>query len=127
GAIWDTGSLPRHKTTRDILSKRIGRNALKGAEAGRLVGDYTARSPKSDAYSAVVLIAELEFGALSSLTIARQPLFRAVMNQNEQIVVSEEGLQLDLSAMVAGKSASEAMIILQNVLVGEIAAILRVT
>lgn len=125
GAIADTGFLARNTGVNDILSKRLGKSALRARDALAFVERILA-GDRGAPDAAAVMVAELDWGAASALRIAAQPLFSAVPRNAGAGQQGGEGEHVDLAALVAGKSQQEAQAILHRFLAGEIAAILKV-
>lgn len=121
GAIADTGFLARNTEVNDILAKRIGKSSLNARDALAFV----ERCILADTNSAVVMVADLDWGAISALRLAQQPLFYSVP-RNAVVSQGQDGEQVDLAMMIAGKPMDEAYAILHRFLASEIAAILKV-
>lgn len=125
GAIADTGFLARNTGVNDILSKRLGKSALRARDALAfvercLVGDTGTVD------AATVMVAELDWASASALKITAQPLFSAIPRNAGGGAQGGDGEQVDLAALIAGKPAEEAQAILQRFLAGEIAGILKI-
>jgi acyl carrier protein len=125
GAIADTGFLARNTGVNDILSKRLGKSALRARDALAfvercLVGDTGMVG------AATVMVAELDWASASALKITAQPLFSAIPRNAGGGAQGGDGEQVDLAALIAGKPAEEAQAILQRFLAGEIAGILKI-
>ncbi|OLP53198.1 beta-ketoacyl synthase [Rhizobium rhizosphaerae] len=125
GAIADAGYLTQNAEVNEILSKRIGKTALKAAQALNEVAAYMARDPGTPE-AAVVMISDFDWAAARSLPVVRGPLFEVVLRGADQYSGSSDGAALDLVALIEGKSAQEAEDLLFDIVAGEIAAILRV-
>ncbi len=123
GAIADTGFLARNTQVNELLSKRIGKTALKARDAMRFVEEFLIAMP-ADADGATVMIADIDWATASTLKTVKQPLFSAVSNSqvHEQISVGE---QMDLHSVVAGKSIEDADAILHSLIAAELASILK--
>ncbi|KJF67040.1 type I polyketide synthase [Rhizobium nepotum] len=123
GAIADKGFLARNTQVNELLSKRIGKTALKARDAMRFVEEYLIAMP-ADADSATVMIADIDWATAATLKTVKQSLFSAVSNnqRQEQIAVGE---QMDLHSMVADKSAEDADAILHSLIAAELASILK--
>ncbi len=125
GAIGDTGFLARNTNVSDILSRRLGKTALKARGALGFV-ERVIVNDTGAVDQAVVMIAELDWSSASALPITSQPLFSAIPRNAAGGSAGADGDQIDLAALVAGKSNEEAHVILHGFLAGEIAAILKV-
>ncbi len=123
GAIADTGFLARNTQVNELLSKRIGKTALKARDALRFVEEYLVAMP-ADVDGATVMIADIDWAAAGTLKTVKQPLFSAISNSqmHEQVAVGE---QIDLYSMVADKSAEDAEVILHSLIAAELASILK--
>jgi acyl transferase domain-containing protein/NADPH:quinone reductase-like Zn-dependent oxidoreductase/acyl carrier protein/short-subunit dehydrogenase len=125
GAIGDTGFLARNTNVSDILSRRLGKTALKARGALGFV-ERVIVNDTGAVDQAAVMIAELDWSSASALPITSQPLFSAIPRNVAGGSAGADGEQIDLAALVAGKSDEEAHTILHGFLAGEIAAILKV-
>ncbi|WP_132663928.1 type I polyketide synthase [Rhizobium sp. PP-CC-3G-465] len=126
GAIADTGYLAQNTEVNDILSKRIGKTALKAQAALDQVEAYIVADPGT-VNAATAMIAEFDWAAARNLPVVRQPLFEVVMRTADQHTGSSDGSTLDLVAMIEGKSPQEGEDLLYELVANEIAAILRVS
>eukprot|EP00913_Durusdinium_trenchii_P021304 g20017.t1 len=126
GAIADTGFLARNAEVNEMLSKRIGKTAMKARDALEQVEQYLARDPGT-VNSAAVMIAEVDWGAVRMLPIANASIFEAAMRSAGSQQSSSEGDRIDLEELIRGKSADEAQTLLYRLVASEIATILRVT
>ncbi|SER92251.1 Acyl transferase domain-containing protein [Rhizobium sp. NFR03] len=126
GAIADTGYLAENTDVNDILSKRIGKTALKAQAALDQVEAYIVADPGT-VNAATGMIAEFDWAAARNLPVVRQPLFEVVMRTADQHTGSSDGSTLDLVAMIEGKSPQEGEDLLYELVANEIAAILRVS
>ncbi|WHA42592.1 type I polyketide synthase [Agrobacterium larrymoorei] len=123
GAIADTGFLARNTDVSDVLSQRIGKNALKARDALRFTEEYFAASRHSPA-NASVMIAEIDWAAASNLKTVKTPVFSSIgLNNLRQ--QATDGDQLDLYAMVEGKSVPEVEDILHDLIAAELSFILK--
>lgn len=126
GAIADTGFLARNAEVNEILSKRIGKTAMKARDALEQVENYLA-SDTGSIDGAAVMIAEVDWNAVRMLPISGAGLFETAMRAAGNAQSSADGDQIDLEALILGKSADEAQALLHKIVAAEIAAILRVT
>ncbi|MGY5806159.1 type I polyketide synthase [Rhizobium sp. LEGMi198b] len=126
GAIADKGFLARNIEVNELLSKRIGKAALKARDALEQVERYMlADTGKIDA--AAVMIAEIDWSAARMLPIAGRSLFEPLMRHAGDHQSLNDGDMIDLSELIKGKSEEEAQSALHVIVASEIAAILRVT
>ncbi|MCA1443604.1 SDR family NAD(P)-dependent oxidoreductase [Ensifer sp. IC4062] len=126
GAIADAGYLVQNTDVNDLLAKRIGKTALKAQVALDMVESHIASDPGT-VDAAVVMISEIDWSAARNLPVARNALFEVIQRSADQHSSGAEGTQMDLVAMIEGKSPQEAEDILFDLVAGEIAAILRVS
>ncbi len=126
GAIADTGYLAQNTDVNDLLSKRIGKTALKAQVALDQVEAYIEADPGT-VDAATVMISEIDWQAARNLPVARQALFEIVLRSADQHAGGGDGATMDLVAMIEGKSAQDAEQVLFDVVASEIAAILRVS
>ncbi|SEL45448.1 Acyl transferase domain-containing protein [Xaviernesmea oryzae] len=126
GAIADAGYLTQNAEVNEILSKRIGKTALKARQALDEVAAYMSRDPGTPD-AAVVMISDFDWGAARSLPVVRGPLFEVVLRGADQHAGASDGTTLDLVALIEGKSPDDAEALLFDIVAGEIAAILRVS
>ena len=126
GAIADAGYLVRNADVGQLLDRRLGKTALPARDALNLVEQYITVEPGTiDA--AVVLITEFDWAMAHNLSVVNEPLFEIVARKVSQNPSSAEGGEIDLVAMIHGKSTVEAQDILFKVIANEIASILRVS
>ena len=126
GAIADKGFLARNSEVNELLSKRIGKAALKARDALELVERYMlADTGKVEAAS--VMIAEIDWSAARMLPIAGRSLFEPLMRHAGSHQALNDGDTVDLRELIKGKSVDEARAALHTLVAAEIAAILRVT
>ncbi|MCV9962677.1 SDR family NAD(P)-dependent oxidoreductase [Pararhizobium sp. BT-229] len=126
GAIADKGYLAQNTDVNDLLSKRIGKTALKAQAALDQVESYI-RSDPGTVDAAVAMISELDWAAARNLPVVRNALFEVILRTADQHSAGSDGQTMDLVAMIEGKSPQEAEDILYDLVAGEIAAILRVS
>ncbi|CAN7214500.1 SDR family NAD(P)-dependent oxidoreductase [Pararhizobium sp. LjRoot238] len=126
GAIADKGYLAQNTDVNDLLSKRIGKTALKAQAALDQVENYI-RSDPGTVDAAVAMISELDWAAARNLPVVRNTLFEVILRTADQHSAGSDGQTMDLVAMIEGKSPQEAEDILYDLVAGEIAAILRVS
>jgi acyl transferase domain-containing protein/NADPH:quinone reductase-like Zn-dependent oxidoreductase/acyl carrier protein/short-subunit dehydrogenase len=126
GAIADTGFLARNAEVNELLSKRIGKTALKARDALEQVENYMAADTGS-IYGAAVMIAEVDWNAVRMLPIATSSLFETAMRAAGSQQASADGDRVDLEELIRGKSVDEAQVLLHQIVAAEIATILRVT
>ncbi len=125
GAIADTGFLVRNSEVNDILSKRIGKTGMAAAQALAYVEDYIARDPGTPE-TAVVSIADIDMGMARHLKTVAAPLFEVVARSAKGQSTGGEGDQIDLLALVEGKTQEEGEQLIFQLVASEIAAILRI-
>ncbi len=125
GAIADTGFLASNAAVGDLLAKRLGKTAMKAADALDQVAAYMACDPGTPD-AAVVMISEIDWAAAQNLAIVKTPLFETIMRSTEHQGAGGDGGDLDLVALLADKSAEEGEQILFDLVASEIAAILRI-
>ncbi|APO75898.1 beta-ketoacyl synthase protein [Rhizobium etli 8C-3] len=126
GAIADKGYLARNAEVNEVLSKRIGKSALKASDALEQVERYML-ADQGRIEGATVMIAEVDWSAARLLPIAGKSLFETIMRQAGSSQAVNDNETIDLEAMIAGKSADEAQALLHKLVAAEIAAILRIT
>lgn len=126
GAIADKGFLARNIEVNELLSKRIGKAALKARDALEQVERYML-ADKGAVDAAAVMIGEIDWNAVRLLPIASRSLFEPLMRHAGSHQSLNEGDTIDLRELVKGKSEEEAQAALHALVASEIAAILRVT
>ncbi len=126
GAIADKGYLAQNTDVNDLLSKRIGKTALKAQSALNQVESYI-RSDPGTVDAAVAMVSELDWAAARNLPVVRNALFEVILRTADQHTAGGDGKSMDLVAMIDGKSPQEAEDILYDLVASEIAAILRVS
>jgi acyl carrier protein len=126
GAIADKGYLARNAEVNEVLSKRIGKSAMKAREALEQVERYMI-ADRGTINGGAVMIAEIDWNAARLLPIAGKSLFDTMIRQAGSNQSANDSETIDLEAMIKGKSDDEAQAILHKLVAAEIAAILRVT
>lgn len=126
GAIADRGFLARNSEVNELLSKRIGKAALKARDALAQVEHYML-ADTGKVGAAAVMIAEIDWTAVRMLPIAGQSLFEPLMRHAGSHQALNDGDTIDLRELIKGKSEDEAQAALHALVASEIAAILRVT
>ncbi|WP_337270264.1 SDR family NAD(P)-dependent oxidoreductase [Oryzifoliimicrobium ureilyticus] len=126
GAIADKGYLARNAEVNELLSKRIGKTALRAQDALDQVERYmVADNGSIDA--ATVMIAEIDWNSVRMLPIATKALFETIMQQAGANQSTGDSDTIDLEEMIHGKSEEEAQALLHKLVAAEIASILRIT
>ncbi|NTJ43587.1 SDR family NAD(P)-dependent oxidoreductase [Agrobacterium larrymoorei] len=123
GAIADTGFLARNTSVNEILSKRIGRSAMKARDALRHVEEYLTCEPSGSMVGSVV-IAEIDWSTAAGLTIVNKPLF-ATIGSHQIAQQANAGEHLDLYTLIEGKSVEEMDAALHSIIASELALILQ--
>jgi NAD(P)-dependent dehydrogenase (short-subunit alcohol dehydrogenase family)/acyl carrier protein len=119
GAIADAGVIARDAAKGDALKRRIGRSSLKAAEALEQLGRLLARPPED----AVVACARVDWQAATrELPILATPRLASLADGRRTETAEAE---VDLSAMIAGRSEAEAQQIVTQTMLAEIGRILR--
>ncbi|MFJ6326780.1 MULTISPECIES: type I polyketide synthase [unclassified Rhizobium] len=126
GAIADKGFLARNSEVNELLSKRIGKAALKARDALEQVERYML-ADKGAVDAAAVMIGEIDWNAVRLLPISGRSLFEPLMRHAGSHQSLNEGDSIDLVELIKGKSEEEAQAALHALVAAEIAAILRVT
>ncbi len=126
GAIADTGFLARNAEVNELLSKRIGKTAMKAREALEQVERYIVEDT-GQIDAAAVMIAEVDWNAVRMLPISKTAIFETLLRHAGSNTASSDGDTIDLEELIAGKSAEEAQQLLHKLVAAEIASILRVT
>ena len=125
GAIADAGYLARNNDVGQLLDRRLGKTALHARDALSCVEQYINVEPGT-VDSAVVVISEFDWAMAHNLRVVNERLFEVVMRKASHNTSGGESGDIDLVAMIQGKSAVEAQDVLFKVIASEIAAILRV-
>lgn len=125
GAIADRGYLASNDDVSEILSRRLGNSAMKAATALDFVEAYIANDPGT-VDAATVMCSPIDWAVASNLAVVATPLFEVPLRQMHAVASSgSDGI--DLSALVADKTESEALDILYKLVAVEMAAVLRVS
>lgn len=124
GAIADAGFLARNAEVNELLSKRIGKSAMKAKDALRFVEDYMSSVPSKN-NDGMVVIADIDWSAAVGLEIVKKPLFSTI-GISKMSQQAAPGEQLDIHAMIVGKAADEVDEILHTLIAAELSSILRV-
>jgi acyl transferase domain-containing protein/acyl carrier protein len=117
GPIADVGILARDGAVSDALLKRLGPGRLRAAEALEALPAMLACG------APVIGLADLRWGALrQSLPLLSAKLFADVVDGR-----GVEPAEINLREMLAGRSAEEGRSLVVQMLVGEVAAILKLS
>ncbi|MBN7809050.1 SDR family NAD(P)-dependent oxidoreductase [Agrobacterium rosae] len=123
GAIADTGFLARNADVNELLSKRIGKTAMKARDALRFVEEYLS-SVFPVINGGAVVIADIDWSAAAGLPIVKKPFFSKI-GSNPLVQQGASGEQMDLYAMIDGKSVEETDEILHSLIAAELSSILQ--
>jgi len=126
GAIADAGYLARNADVGQRLDRRLGKTAINARDALNAVEEYIGSAPDT-VDAAVVMISEFDWAAAHNLAVVNEALFDVVMRKAAHHASGTEGGDIDLVAMIEGKSPAEAQDVLFDILASEIATILRVS
>ncbi|OWJ56740.1 type I polyketide synthase [Inquilinus limosus] len=122
GAIADAGVLARDEARGDALKRRIGRSSLKAAEALAQLGRLLAR-PAATPQDAAVACARIDWQAATrELPILATPRLAGMADGRRAEAAEAE---VDLAAMIAGRTDAEAQAIVTQTMLAEIGRILR--
>ncbi len=124
GAISDVGVLARQKGLAESLAKRVGVKAMPAREALDLMAQALARDPK-DLDEAVMAVGSLDWSAARRLPALSSPTFAALVREGGAIETSERQ-SIDLRALVGSKEPDVVRKQVIEVIVEEIATVLRV-
>ena len=123
GAIEDVGVLARSEATRDALLDRAGIKGMPAQDALRLMGEALA-APATSVDDAVVAIAPIKWSAARRhLTVLKAPAYQKLTSQDEATTDTKD--KIDIAALVAGASPDEARKTIGDLIVDEIARVLR--
>ncbi len=118
GPIGDAGYLTRNQAVKDSLTARLGAAPLNARAALALLDRLLA----SDA--ATVAVANIDWSTLAQLLPSAQGPRFEILRRQEGTGTAAGADGADLSAMIAGKSAEEVRVIIQSLVVQEVAQIL---
>ncbi|WP_064742072.1 type I polyketide synthase [Inquilinus limosus] len=122
GAIADAGVLARDTAKGDALKRRIGRSSLKAAEALEQLGRLLAR-PAEAPEEAVVACARIDWQAATrELPILATPRLASMADGRRAEAAEAE---VDLAALITGRSDAEAQQVVTQTMLAEIGRILR--
>ncbi|MEM8794687.1 MAG: type I polyketide synthase [Pseudomonadota bacterium] len=123
GAIGDVGFLARNRDVSDKLSRHLGAAMIKAKKGLDLLSKAIERDDGS-VDNAVVFIGKFDWNAAhQTLPMLKRPLFEAITAGLED--GKDGGAGIDLAELIAGKSPAEAQAVISDLVVGEIATILR--
>ena len=116
GAIDDAGYLTRHASVKDILTTRMGVTAMKSAQALEQLGQALALT------APVSAIGHLDWTALSrALPSFGSTRFTRLAQAHQ---AGNQGKDMDIRAALAGRTAAEALLVVQGFVLDEVAQIL---
>ena len=124
GAIGDVGVLARQKGLAESLAKRVGVKAMPAREALDLMAQALARDP-ADVNEAVMAVGSLDWSAARRLPALASPTFAALVREGGAIESSDRKT-IDLRALVGSQEADAVRKQVIEVIVEEIATVLRV-
>ena len=123
GAIEDVGVLARSEGTRDALLARAGIKGMLAQDALRMMGESLA-TPSTNVDDAVIAIAPIKWSAARRhLKVLAAPAYGKLSSQDE--AAAERKDKIDIAALVAGSSPEEARKTISDLIVDEIARVLR--
>jgi|GEM_PF-1809687 len=123
GAIEDVGVLARSEATREALANRVGVKGMTAQDALRLMGDALG-APSTSVDDAVIAIAPMKWSAARKhLQVLKAPTYRKLTSQDEATTAEKD--KIDIAALVASSTAEEARKTISNLIVDEIARVLR--
>jgi NAD(P)-dependent dehydrogenase (short-subunit alcohol dehydrogenase family)/acyl carrier protein len=124
GAIADVGVLARHSATRDSLVHRAGVNAIKARAALDALGEALAL-PRADDADATLVIADVKWSAArTQLPLLNSPTFSRLGDGDGSSAANVDEV-VNLGDLVTRSRPDEARRVVIEVLVEEIARILR--
>ena len=124
GAIGDVGVLARQKGLAESLAKRVGVRAMPAREALDLMVQALSRDP-TDVNEAVMAVGSLDWSAARRLPALGSPTFAALVREGGAIETSERK-SIDLRALVGSGEPDAVRKQVIEVIVEEIATVLRV-
>ena len=123
GAIDDVGVLARMDATREALASRLGLKGMLAQDALHLMG-HVLGLPPNGYEDAVVAIAPMTWSAARQhLAVLKSPSYRKLAGQDE--VASSSQDKVDIAKLVANKPPDEARKLISDLIVDEIARVLR--
>jgi acyl transferase domain-containing protein/NADPH:quinone reductase-like Zn-dependent oxidoreductase/acyl carrier protein len=124
GGIDDVGLLAHNRSLRDALASRVGVKGMNARHALRLMGEALSRS-NHGADDAVLVIAEMNWGtARSNLPLLSSPTYAELIRE-DAAAEADKREKIDLAALIASRAPEEARKTIVEVIVEEIARILR--
>ena len=122
GAIEDVGVLARSDATREALANRVGIKGMIAQDALRLMGDVLGLP--GSAREAVIAIAPVNWSAARQhLAVLKAPAYRKLASQDETGTGDKD--KIDIAALVARTTPEEARKTIGDLIVDEIARVLR--
>ena len=123
GAIEDVGVLARSDATREALANRVGIKGMQAQDALRLMGEALG-APSTSVDDAVIAIAPINWSAARQhLVVLKAPAYRKLTSQDEAITAEKD--KIDIAKLVAATTPDEARKTISNLIVDEIARVLR--
>jgi acyl carrier protein len=124
GGIDDVGLLARNRPLKDALASRVGVKGMSARRALRLMGEALSR-PNHGADDAVLVIAEMNWAtARSHLPLLSSPTYAELIRE-DAAAEADKREKIDLAALIATRAPEEARKTIVEVIVEEIARILR--
>ena len=125
GAIGDVGVLARHAATRDALAQRAGVRAMNARAALDLMAQSSSLEQGDFARDAMVVIADINWSAARAhLPLLTSPSYSRLSGDANASDVTSESV-IDLRTLVARLGPDQARRAVADILVEEIARILR--
>jgi len=124
GAIEDVGLLARSHSLKDALANRVGVKGMSSRHALNLMGEALSR-PDRGADEAVLVIAEMNWStARAHLPLLSSPTYAELIRE-DAVAEADKRERIDLAALIATRAPEEARKTIIDVIVEEIARILR--
>ncbi len=124
GGIDDVGLLARNRSLKDTLASRVGVKGMNARHALNLMGEALSR-PNNDVDGAVLVIAEMNWAtARTHLPLLSSPTYAELIRE-DAAAEADKREKIDIAALVATRAPEEARKTIVEVIVEEIARILR--
>lgn len=125
GALEDVGYLAREAAVREKLARKLGQAGITAAEALDALGRLLAESDATDRVASTIVIAPIDWAsARRELRLLGSPVFAQVISDADA-GGADAGERVNLSAVVKGRDPRQAREAVAEILVGEVARILK--
>lgn len=126
GALEDVGFLAREAEVREKLARKLGQAGITAREGLEALARILAEGDGSRRATAMLAVSPIDWGsARRELRLLGSPVYAQIVANTTAGGGAETGERVDLAAVVKGRDARQAREAVADILVGEVARILK--